>query len=116
MREPSHPSSSRDLSIARRFKTALEPSLGGALDSVVLFGSRAQGKAAPDSDMDVLVVVRDSGYSKSTEKRIIDEASQISLQYEVALIPLVMTLSHYRKHAHLQTGLLQSIQRTGIPL
>lgn len=106
----------RDRQIAQTFKEILTRSLGTALESVVLFGSRAQGQALPDSDMDILVVVRDSPDRYSLEKKIIDTASEVSLKFDIALIPLIMNHSHYQKHLDLNTGLLQSIQRAGIPL
>ena len=41
------------------FKNSLVKELGHGLVSVVFFGSRQKGKFAPDSDIDMLVVVRE---------------------------------------------------------
>lgn len=38
--------------------------LGGNLEQVVLYGSRARGDEEPDSDLDVLVVLRESSQSE----------------------------------------------------
>lgn len=43
----------------RRYVDVLQRRYGDDLVSVVLFGSRARGDAKPESDIDVLVVVRD---------------------------------------------------------
>jgi predicted nucleotidyltransferase len=41
--------------ILRRFRAALDELYGERLERVVLFGSRARGEAAPESDYDVAV-------------------------------------------------------------
>lgn len=47
----------------RLLRDKLGVALGHNLEQVILYGSRARGDAAPDSDLDVLVVVEDSGSS-----------------------------------------------------
>ena len=49
----------RDLSVARKLKDRVLEADGTRVRRVILFGSRARGGARPDSDFDLLVVVRD---------------------------------------------------------
>jgi len=42
-----------------RVKSALRPAYGERLQGVVLYGSEARGAASPDSDLDLLVLLRD---------------------------------------------------------
>jgi predicted nucleotidyltransferase len=42
-----------------RFRAALDAAYGARLDRVVLYGSRARGDTAPDSDYDIAVFLRD---------------------------------------------------------
>jgi len=44
--------------VLARFRDAVRKLYGPALDRVVLFGSRARGDAAPDSDYDVAVFLK----------------------------------------------------------
>jgi uncharacterized protein len=48
-----------DLSIARALAERVGRALGDRVRRVILFGSRARGEASPDSDFDLLVVLRD---------------------------------------------------------
>jgi uncharacterized protein len=45
--------------ILARFRAALDAAYGARLDRVVLYGSRARGNAAPDSDYDIAVFLHD---------------------------------------------------------
>lgn len=44
-----------------RFRQALDEMYGNQIERVVLFGSRARGDAAPDSDYDIAVFLKDPG-------------------------------------------------------
>jgi len=53
------PTPSRD-QILGEIKSRLAAALGSRLAGVVLFGSEARGTARPDSDIDLLVLLRDA--------------------------------------------------------
>lgn len=44
-----------------RFRRELDETFGKRVERVVLFGSRARGEAAPDSDYDVAVFLKEPG-------------------------------------------------------
>jgi len=48
-----------DLFIARAFAARIQRALGNRVRRIILFGSRARDVASPDSDFDVLGVLRD---------------------------------------------------------
>jgi predicted nucleotidyltransferase len=48
-----------DLSIARGLAERVRRILGHRVRRIILFGSRARGAASPDSDFDLLVVLRE---------------------------------------------------------
>jgi predicted nucleotidyltransferase len=48
----------RDVSVAERLKDLVLRTHGEGVRRIILFGSRARGDARPDSDFDLLVVVR----------------------------------------------------------
>lgn len=44
--------------VLRRLRAALDDAYGDQIDRVVVFGSRARGDAAPDSDYDVAIFLK----------------------------------------------------------
>jgi len=49
----------KDLIIAKKFKQDLKRELGEEVISIVFYGSRARGVAKNDSDMDILVLMKE---------------------------------------------------------
>jgi len=86
----------------------------GQLATVVLFGSRARGQAAPDSDMDVLVVMSSAG--PEIRKEIRHLAVEVWLKHGIYLSTRVWSQAHWRKLEELQTLLYRNIRRDGIDL
>ena len=74
------------------YVVALRRRYGDDLVSVVLFGSRARGEAKPESDVDVLIVVR--GLPRNRLERyggLRDLARQVSDEFAVAVAPILLT-------------------------
>ena len=54
---------------------------GPRLDRLILFGSHARGDAEPNSDIDVLVVLKDEGTRDSEREGKLDIICDLSLKY-----------------------------------
>jgi predicted nucleotidyltransferase len=75
-----------------RYVEVLRSRFGADLVSVVLFGSRARGEERPESDVDVLIVVR--GLPRKRFERyggIRDVARQVSSEFAVDAAPILLT-------------------------
>ncbi|HXH84415.1 MAG TPA: nucleotidyltransferase domain-containing protein [Candidatus Tectomicrobia bacterium] len=76
----------------RRYVESLAVHAGADLVSVVLFGSRARGEARPESDIDLLVVVRGLPRSRFERYRPFrDLARQVSDELAAALSLILAT-------------------------
>jgi predicted nucleotidyltransferase len=69
--------------------------LGEQLDRVLLFGSRVRGEARPDSDIDVLVVMRGDVNPFECLRRTSDVIAKLSLQHDVVISPVFMSREQF---------------------
>ena len=76
-------------------RTGLVQRLGDRLEAVYLYGSRARGDAQPDSDIDVLVVLRGEFYYFKTLDQISDLAWTLSLENDVVIAQVLVSEEKY---------------------
>lgn len=102
--------------LLQHFRDELGFALGGNLEQVILYGSRARGDEEPDSDLDVLVVVRDLGKGeKETIHRI-----AYQLMWDRGFEPLIslniIDREHYLLLKEAGSSYLRNILHEGKPL
>jgi len=96
------------------FLRALREQFDGRVQAVVLFGSRARGEAEPESDMDVVVVLREVDLAASKGVRHL--AVEVWLRHGIYVSTRAWSQAHWRRLEELQTLLYQNIRRDGIDL
>jgi predicted nucleotidyltransferase len=96
------------------FVEAVRGSLGSEIIDVQLFGSKARGDATPESDVDVLVVVR------RDEPRLIDALYDLlldaCLSHNVYISLKVFSEVEYERLNHPRTPFMQNVAREGVAL
>lgn len=99
--------------ILTHLKQELTDLYGNRLLHLTLFGSQARGDAEPDSDIDVLVVLK-SPVNPGTEiKRTGKTISNLCLHYDVVISCVFMDETQYQTR---NGALLRNIRREGILL
>ena len=111
---PSLDLSDRDRTALDEFAQRVRQALGPNLVALKLFGSKATGHAAPDSDLDVLVLVRDA--RTSIEDRVLDLAFDVNLAHEVYISPRVIAEATLHDPVWRQTALVQALLHEAVPL
>jgi predicted nucleotidyltransferase len=104
----------RERRLVQDFVSLLRRRFDGQLVSAMLFGSRARGEATADSDLDVLVVMRDA--PPETRKTIRHLAAEVWLEHDIYLSTRVWSQAHWQELAELQTGSYRNICQDGISL
>src|SRR6185312_1313558 len=89
----------------QRFKAAIEPLLADNLVSLRLFGSRVRGEGTEESDLDVLVVLQEK--NRALCRRIVAEALEIDLAYDMNLAPTILSVEEYQKNRDCRTPFYQ---------
>jgi len=87
---------------------------GARLEKLVLYGSRARGDAEPDSDIDVLVVLKGGKERSPDEKRRTSELrAEICLRNSVVISLMYVSVDDYH---HDDEPLLMNARREGIEI
>ena len=87
--------------------------LGDQIEAMLLYGSRARGVHRPDSDIDVLVVVRDLVDYGALIERTSDVVSTLSLENDVVISRAFVSKERFERE---QSPFLLNVRREGIVL
>lgn len=94
------------------FRAACEREWPGKLERLVLFGSWARGEANEDSDVDVLVLLREATFSERS--RAIELLATAAFVHRLVLAPLVLTCAEWDELERRERLLPREITRDGI--
>ncbi len=99
--------------ILRVLRHELEEILGDELEAIYLYGSRARGDARPDSDIDVLIVLRgDFDYGELID-RTSEVVSSLSLRYDVVISRTFVSQDSFRDE---YSPFLINVRREAVPI
>lgn len=97
--------------ILPELRTRLRALYGPRLERLILFGSRARADAEPDSDIDVLVVLKDAIDRRAERERTIEIVADLCLQYDTVIMPVFADGKTYDES---DFSLYRNIRREGI--
>jgi predicted nucleotidyltransferase len=103
-----------DAAALRDFVRKIRSLLGAELIGLKLFGSKARGESAPDSDIDVVVVVKE-GTTKIWDQ-VLDVAFDVNLAHDVYISPRVIDQNILKDPVWKITPFLQAVEREGVLL
>lgn len=81
--------------LLQQVRSRLEAVYGSRLDRVVLYGSVARGAATRDSDIDLLVVLRDRVIPREDRRAAVHALYPLTLQYGYPCSPTVVDAATY---------------------
>jgi predicted nucleotidyltransferase len=109
------------MEIEERYKKAVDEFLRRVLDKyrdkidgIILFGSVARGAAAGDSDVDILVVVKERNLADM--KEIYGIAFEVSLKHSVEVSPKVYGAREVLKRLELGAPFINEVLHEGVAL
>jgi predicted nucleotidyltransferase len=81
------------------------------LVNVILFGSQARNEAQPDSDIDVLVVLKGEVDSWTEIERTGEGVAKLCLDYSIVICCVFISEAQFQAQ---QTALLRNVSREGV--
>jgi len=103
-----------DLAIAIKLKDRILAADGARVSRIILFGSRARGDARPDSDYDLLVIVRDRSRMDVRDYR--HRLYDILRGFGATVEPWVMTEEEFEETRSVIGGLAYPASTEGVVL
>lgn len=104
----------REVRALDEFARKVRERLGENLITLKLFGSKATGRSAADSDLDVLVAVHLAG--GKVEEQVLDVAFDVNVAHEVYISPRVIARATLEDPVWRLTPFLRAVEREGVPL
>lgn len=99
--------------ILRVLQKELKDTLGERVEKVILYGSQARGDARDDSDIDVLVVLKDDFKYGMLLKKTSRAVAKLSLDNDVVISRAFATRQQYEQS---QIPFLMNVRREGIAI
>jgi predicted nucleotidyltransferase len=106
--------SAQDAAAVEEFVRRVREAVGTNLITLKLFGSKARGQDVQDSDIDVLVVVRDDRVA--AEDLVLDIAFEVNVPHGVYISPRVVTAAMLADPVWRSTAFVHAVEREGVPL
>lgn len=97
--------------ILKKLKAELLRIYGEQIDSIILYGSQARGDAREDSDIDVLLILKDDFNYLEMLKRSDDQVVSISLENDVVISRAFVSKEEYKEK---QSPFLINVRREGV--
>lgn len=99
--------------ILAKLRAGLEEILGERMEGVYLYGSQARGDALPDSDVDVLVVLRrDVNYEELFDETL-DLVANLSLEYDIVISRAFVSQERFEQE---MSPFLMNVRREAVPV
>ena len=101
------------VNLLAQLRDELHGALGDNLERVMLYGSQARGDALPDSDVDVLIVLRQASDNTQETAHRIAYRLMWELDFRYVLALNIIDIGYYRLLKDRQSTYLCNVEREG---
>lgn len=99
--------------VLRQLQRDLQHELGDQLEDILLFGSRARGEGRPDSDVDVLILLKGEFDYGELIRRTSSLVAALSLEHNIVISRAFATKARYETE---QSPFYINVRREAVPI
>lgn len=99
--------------ILKELKKGLMQIYGDQVDRILLYGSRARGDERPDSDIDILIVLKDDFNYSEMLRLSSDLAAALSLENDVVISRAFVSREQFENR---HTPFIMNVRRESVPV
>ena len=96
------------------YRRELDRAFPGMVEEIVVFGSKARGDSTEDSDLDLLLVIREGDWR--LKEAIARPGHLLAAGTEVVPSMMVYTLTEWEQRRRVRAPLWQTVTRDGVPV
>ena len=94
------------------YRKALNTHFPGLIDELIIFGSKARGRATEDSDLDMIVLIREGDWK--TKKAVARPGYLLAIDTSAVPSLMVFTREEWERHRQLEAPFWQTVSRDGV--
>jgi predicted nucleotidyltransferase len=99
--------------VLRKLQQGLQHELGDQLEDILLFGSRARGESRPDSDVDVLILLKGEFDYGELIRRTSSLVAALSLENDIVISRAFATKARFETE---QSPFYINVRREAVPI
>lgn len=100
--------------VVNKFAKLIRAELGERLVKMEIFGSKIKGNFTEDSDIDILIIVKDR--TLDVMDSVADIASELTLKYDLPISPVIFSEYEYKVNANMSSPFILNVEAEGIRL
>jgi len=97
-----------------RFREAVRKNIRESVISMSVFGSKVRGDCNEESDIDILVIVKER--SMAVMDQIAEITSELNIEYNISIAPVVFSEQEYKINTSMETPFTVSVYAEGLSL
>ena len=105
---------SNEKEAVKEFTDRLKKLLRAKLINIILFGSKVRNVTNGESDIDILVLLKDK--NKDILDRIVNVLVDIQLKYDANISPVIYSEYEFNMNLKLGSSFIKNVENEGIPL
>ncbi|MCR4342278.1 MAG: nucleotidyltransferase domain-containing protein [Patescibacteria group bacterium] len=103
----------KEKTTVERFSAKLKSVLGANLILIKLIGSKVRGDFGSESDIDILIIVKDY---LSDKRKVIDILYSVDPFYDEKISPIILSEFEYNKNKELESPFIINAEKDGVVL